>query len=556
MGGSQDKERNVTAALLPKRAKVRSDRRRSEGRAESRAESKANGNGRAVHQPAPTGSTAIDPMRAAELDLAGDVLVEPMAPEVTKAPPASTQVTLTPKRLQFRLFVADTTAIFIGAAVAFGLWLALRPVRESTVLPHVLLFLAAYPIWAFTLVANKLYIARAVERSREEITRVWRACAVGTIEMVAIAFAFQFQALSRFWVLAVLIGSGLALTFERCLARQVFHKLRRSGRITRRVAIIGTDIHAIHLVHTLQSDPGLGYTPVGFIGDKSVGTRGDCSWLGDFDESEGILSEYQCGGAIISVASVPADDVNRLTRTLTDHGFHVALSSSLRDISIERIRPQSIDGRMMLYVEPTIRDGWRARAKRCFDMVVSVIALIITSPVILVAGLAIKLESGGPIFFRQVRVGIDGREFRIIKLRTMVVDAEQRRDELLSENEVDGPLFKITNDPRVTRVGRFLRKWSIDELPQFYNVLRGDMSVVGPRPALPGEVVEWEDEVRERLRVLPGITGLWQVTGRSNTTFDEYKRLDLYYVDNWSLLHDVRIVMMTFVAVAFRRGAK
>jgi lipopolysaccharide/colanic/teichoic acid biosynthesis glycosyltransferase len=174
---------------------------------------------------------------------------------------------------------------------------------------------------------------------------------------------------------------------------------------------------------------------------------------------------------------------------------------------------------------------------------------------IAVAAVAIRIESAGPTFFRQRRVGEGGMPFDMIKLRTMCDGADAMRDELFDLNESDGPLFKIKSDPRVTRVGRVLRKYSIDELPQFWNVMRGEMSVVGPRPALPSEVAEWDEAVHERLRVLPGITGMWQVSGRAETTFDEYKRLDLYYVDNWSLLHDLKIVLRTIGVVVGGRGA-
>jgi len=174
---------------------------------------------------------------------------------------------------------------------------------------------------------------------------------------------------------------------------------------------------------------------------------------------------------------------------------------------------------------------------------------------VIVAMVAIKLDTRGPVFFRQVRVGRDGVPFIVLKLRTMVVDAEVRRNELLELNEVDGPLFKISHDPRVTRVGRVLRKLSIDELPQLVCVLQGTMSMVGPRPALPSEVVQWDASLHERLRVLPGLTGLWQVSGRSESTFDQYRRLDLYYVDNWSLGHDLRICVRTFGVVLSGRGA-
>ena len=192
---------------------------------------------------------------------------------------------------------------------------------------------------------------------------------------------------------------------------------------------------------------------------------------------------------------------------------------------------------------------------RVFDYFVASVGLVLTLPILLLAMLAVRLESRGPVIFRQVRTGVNGQLFEMLKLRTMYDGADAMKSELIEQNESDGPLFKMRDDPRVTRVGRLLRKFSIDELPQFWNVIRGDMSVVGPRPALPSEVAQWEDDVHERLRVLPGMTGIWQVSGRSETTFDEYKRLDSYYVDNWSLAHDVSIVAKTITVVFGRRGA-
>ena len=261
-------------------------------------------------------------------------------------------------------------------------------------------------------------------------------------------------------------------------------------------------------------------------------------------------------GAILSVASLEPDVVNRLTRTLTDAGCHVTLSSSLHDIDISRTRSQSIDGRLMIYVEPTNRSRTHLFLKRTFDVVVAGLALLLTLPIVAIAAVAIKLDSKGPVFFRQARVGKDGELFEMIKLRSMVQDAEAQRAELEDLNERTGPLFKMSADPRITRVGRFLRKTSIDEFPQFWNVLRGDMSVVGPRPALPSETEQWTPDLRERLRVLPGITGMWQVSGRSEADFELYRRLDLFYVDNWSLTHDIQIVAKTFMVVLTSKGAE
>jgi exopolysaccharide biosynthesis polyprenyl glycosylphosphotransferase len=209
----------------------------------------------------------------------------------------------------------------------------------------------------------------------------------------------------------------------------------------------------------------------------------------------------------------------------------------------------------VVYLEPTRRTGWRAVAKRSFDIAVALVVLIVASPLILASAIAIKLTSAGPVFFRQERIGRDGDSFWVLKLRTMVVDAEERLAELLEQNESDGPLFKVREDPRITRAGRYLRKLSIDELPQLWNVVRGDMSLVGPRPALPREVAGWTEELFDRLRVRPGITGMWQVSGRSKSGFEEYQRLDLFYVDNWSMVQDLNILMRTVSAVLGSRGA-
>jgi exopolysaccharide biosynthesis polyprenyl glycosylphosphotransferase len=355
---------------------------------------------------------------------------------------------------------------------------------------------------------------------------------------------------------SVLVFVIVLMAIERTIARRMFNRMRRNGQICRPVLIVGTDADAVALLHAAQRTPNLGYRVVGFVGDDDIGIRGGCQVLGPIEATAEVLTATGATGVLISLSSVESEVVNRLTRDLTDDGYHVALSSGLHDIDVVRFRAQDLGGRTLIYVEQIQRGGWRAVAKRTFDVVLSIVALVLSAPVTLVAAVAIKLTSPGPVIFAQERVGRDGETFRVFKLRTMVADAEARRPELDARNEADGPMFKIAADPRITRVGRLLRRLSIDEVPQFVNVLRGEMSVVGPRPALPAEVEQWTEDVHDRLRVLPGITGMWQVSGRSDTTFDEYKRLDLYYVDNWSLAHDARIVCRTFAAVVASRGAR
>jgi len=200
--------------------------------------------------------------------------------------------------------------------------------------------------------------------------------------------------------------------------------------------------------------------------------------------------------------------------------------------------------------------GRRAWAKRTLDVTLAAVVLVLVAPLLLLAMVAVRLETPGPAVFRQRRVGHHGRPFTMLKLRTMVDGAEAQRHQLLHRNEADGPLFKLRDDPRVTRFGRMLRKLSVDELPQLVNVLRGEMSLVGPRPALPDEVKAWAPELHRRLHVRPGITGLWQVSGRSDSSFDDYARCDLYYVENWSLGTDLSILARTVPLVLFGRGAR
>ncbi len=471
--------------------------------------------------------------------------------------PVDIRPTVAPSTLKYRLIAADALVVGLAVVMAF-VWQSL--VRSDAQLgvqrSHLVLATITFPAWTISFSLNKLYQARAVERPSEELRRIVNASLVAIGVVLAFSFVLQFKALSRLWVLSLFTFVVLGMALERTVARRIFTKLRRTGAICRPVVIVGTDADAVALLHAAQRTPNLGYRVVGFVGEDDIGVRGGCAVLGGIDQTEEILDATGATGVLISLSSVDSEVVNRLTRDLTDRGYHVALSSGLHDIDVVRFRAQDLGGRTLIYVDQIQRGGWRAVAKRVFDITVAVVALVLTAPITLVAAVGIKRSSPGPVLFAQERVGRDGHTFRVFKLRTMVVDAEARLAELEAHNEADGPLFKMTDDPRVTRIGAFLRRLSIDEIPQFINVLRGEMSVVGPRPALPTEVESWTEDVHDRLRVLPGITGMWQVSGRSDTTFDEYKRLDLYYVDNWSLAHDARIVCKTFAAVLAQRGAR
>ncbi len=467
---------------------------------------------------------------------------------------AGTTSRANPQRLRRRLIASDVTAIIVGAILALVGQQILKPVPMDIRNEELWLTVVIVPIWVLMMGANHLFLARAISRFGEEFRHLLMAGVMSTGFLVAVSFLAQYGELSRLWVGLLFVCVTASLVVSRLIARRVFSNLRRTGRISRRVIIVGTGSDAVSLLHATQRRPDLGYEVVGFTGDPA-GERGGIGVLGSLDDTLEVVQRTGATGAILSVASLDPTVVNRLTRTLTEAGCHVALSSSLHDIDISRTRSQAFDGRLMIYVEPTNRSRTHLFLKRMFDTVLAGLILLVTLPIMVVAAVAIKLDSRGPVLFRQVRVGKDGERFEILKLRSMVQEAEAMRSELDDLNESSGPLFKMRADPRVTRVGRFLRKSSIDELPQLWNVIRGEMSIVGPRPALPSETEQWTPDLHERLRVLPGITGMWQVSGRSEADFELYRRLDLYYVDNWSLTHDVKIVAKTFLVVLTRRGA-
>jgi exopolysaccharide biosynthesis polyprenyl glycosylphosphotransferase len=342
------------------------------------------------------------------------------------------------------------------------------------------------------------------------------------------------------------------------VARHVFGRLRRGGGLLRPVVIVGVNHEAREIAAWMTSDPDLGYRLAGFVTDLPVdrvhpSVAGDV--LGTVTDLRTVVTEAGAVGVIVAATATTLDVSNRLVRELTNAGIHVELSSALRDIAVSRLTVRPFGRFPVIYVEPVRRAGWRTFAKRSFDIAVATCGLVAAGLLMAVVAVAVRLDSRGPVIFRQIRVGRDGVPFEVLKFRTMVVDAEERIIDLRDLNEAQGPLFKIADDPRITRVGRLLRKTSIDELPQLWNVVRGEMSLVGPRPALPSEVAAWHPELHERLRVKPGMTGMWQVNGRSTSSWDDYVRLDLYYVDNWSLTTDLAILAKTLPAVLTSRGA-
>ncbi len=399
-------------------------------------------------------------------------------------------------------------------------------------------------IWAMR--SQDLYLARVSAVRVVEITRTARAVTM----MSGLVLVGDRVLHDDLYIRDIVVASTLALLFigvARSTYRAWLSAARANGAYRRRIAIVGTDHEALRLMNIFTTHAELGMEVVGFIGDREEIDDSDLDalWLGDLEQAETLVDVLNISGVVVSPAGLAAGRLNMLIRNLHTAGCHIHLSTGVAGIDSRRLRSMPIAHEPLVYVEaPTLRRT-QATAKRCFDVAVSAVTLVVVSPIFAVVALAIKLQDGGPVFFSQRRVDRDGKTFGVLKFRTMGVDAEARLASLTNTNERNGPLFKMTNDPRVTRIGRFLRDSSMDELPQLINVVRGQMSLVGPRPALPSEVEHFSHELRAREQVLPGITGLWQVEARDNPSFEAYRRLDLFYVENWSITLDMMILVGT-----------
>ena len=346
----------------------------------------------------------------------------------------------------------------------------------------------------------------------------------------------------------------------RFALRGLLHRVQRSGATLRRVIMAGSPEAVQDLCQAVGRERGIGMQVTGVCvptGDIARAQAMGLPVVGDIGHVAAIAAERGCHAVAVTGADATRQSfLRQLAWSLEDVDVDLLVHPGLVDVAGPRMHIQSYTGLSMLHVEQPHFTGWRLTLKRATDIVLTTLGLIVIGPLLAVIALAIKVEDRhGPVIFRQTRIGIDGKPFTMYKFRSMVVDAEKRLAELKVQNEGAGPLFKIENDPRVTRIGRILRKYSLDELPQLFNVLAGSMSLVGPRPPLQSEVDEYAEDIRRRLKVIPGLTGLWQVSGRSLLTWEESVRLDLRYVENWSMRLDLLILWKTAFAVLAKRGA-
>ncbi|NUQ39196.1 MAG: sugar transferase [Caldilineales bacterium] len=391
-----------------------------------------------------------------------------------------------------------------------------------------------------------------------EFWRLFNGVAAVTIVLMMGNFLLQPPYHSR---LVYGIAGALILLFvslARILNRAVLARLRRRGIGAKRVLLVGAGEVSRMVMRVLLANANLGYQIVGFLDDNpDRGERnlGPFQALGAIDNLSQILSERRVDEVIVTL---PWQYHRRIISVLNQcerNHVQAKVVPDVLQISLDQVDLETLKGIPLLGVKQGAIAGPRLAIKRGLDLLIILPALLLLLPIMLLLALIIRLDSPGPILFVQERIGRNGRPFAAFKFRTMVADAEDLRPHLQELNEADGPLFKIKNDPRRTRVGSRLRRFSLDELPQIFNVLRGEMSLVGPRPALPEEVAAYEPWHRKRLEVLPGLTGLWQISGRSDLSFAEMVLLDVYYVENWSPWLDLSILLRTIPKVLIGEGA-
>ena len=367
-----------------------------------------------------------------------------------------------------------------------------------------------------------------------------------------------------FWADVPLTRLGIAATWLLSFAlvlgfRRGWHlwigRERAHGRLAFRTLVVGTNDEAVRVVHSLRETRS--YEPVAFVSTGNGLPRIDgMPVVGTLEELATAIATTGSECVLVAASAVTTEQMRRVSRIAHRRGVELRISANLPEVLWPRVSAQPLGGVMMLALDRPQFSPTQAVLKRSLDLVGAVVGLVVMFPVLAVTAAAVKLASPGPVLFRQERIGRRGRPFVLLKFRTMVVGAHALREGLVGLNEASEPLFKVARDPRLHRLGRFLRRWSIDELPQLWNVLRGEMSLVGPRPALGEETARYADWHHERLEVRPGITGLWQVSGRSELPFDDYVRLDLFYIENWSLAYDLFILTKTVPAVLSGRGAR
>jgi exopolysaccharide biosynthesis polyprenyl glycosylphosphotransferase len=466
-----------------------------------------------------------------------------------------------------RLVVTDLVVIawaVVGTQIAwFGTLdteLNLSKYRGGFALNYSLVSIILILAWLVFLALFASRDERVIGTGNNEYKRVLDAT-IRLFGIVAIiAFLLQLDLARGYIVLSLPVGT-LALLASRWIWRQWLTAERAKGRYSSRVLLVGSRVTVTAIAKDLSRVPQAGYVVVGACipGDK-IGELllGRIPVLNNLDQLQETMDTAGADTLVVTSSDdLPPERIRELSWSLEPGRQHLVLAPSLTDIGGPRIHMRPVAGLPLIHVETPRYEGLKRFSKRAFDVVSSAILIIISSPLLATVAIAVRVSTPGPVLFMQDRVGLNGNHFKMLKFRSMVVDAETRLTALQDSARVEGNtvMFKMKNDPRVTPIGGFLRRFSLDELPQLFNVLGGSMSLVGPRPPLDREVAIYEHHVHRRFLVKPGVTGLWQVSGRSNLSWEDTVRLDLYYVENWSITGDLMILWRTARAVLARDGA-
>jgi exopolysaccharide biosynthesis polyprenyl glycosylphosphotransferase len=425
---------------------------------------------------------------------------------------------------------------------------------------NALLGIALIICWHAAFAVQGLYVSHRLRPIRVELKELARAALISSVLLLVAANlgswpTINFRTVMMFGLTSfVMIGAG------RFFLRMNLRRLRRRGHNVKTLLIVGGGQRGRRFVAQLNLRQDLGYHVLGYVDTESAFAGDDIEgapWLGTVDDLAHILAHEVIDEVAIALPIKSQYSlIESAVMLLEEQGITTHLLSDLFPQKLARAQPTDFDGLPVVSLHSAPLFSWHTEAKRIFDFFSAVALLIVTAPLLLLVGVLIKLESEGPVFFVQERVGLNKRRFRMLKFRTMQRDAEARMKDIEHLNEKSGPIFKIRNDPRITPIGKWLRRTSIDELPQLVNVLLGDMSVVGPRPLSVRDATRMELAwQKRRFSVKPGLTCLWQVSGRSNLSFDQWMQLDLEYIDRWSLELDARILLRTIPAIVLARGA-
>ncbi|MBD3942554.1 sugar transferase [Microbacterium sp. NEAU-LLC] len=459
-----------------------------------------------------------------------------------------------PRRYASRLFYSD--ALVVAATLTIYGLIALDQLSQPVAWPSG----PTIPYWVFLILLGVVWLLsldvidtrdrHMIGQGITEYRRIVNATVIVFALVIIFAFFFRIEIARSIFIIALPIGVA-ALVLSRWLWRQWLRRRQRQGSYVYRAVVVGERSKIAHIARQIERAHDSGYVLIGALTRGGDGSVAQLPVLGDFADA-GTAVERAGADTLIVTGSDELDPqtMRRLGWEMADRDINWVVAPTVTDVAGPRIHSRPVAGLPLVHIDFPTLEGYKRVSKRAFDLVGSTLLLVLLSPLMLVTAIAIRIDGSGPVFYRQIRVGRGGREFGMLKFRSMVANADDQLASLLDvQGTTNRPLFKVTNDPRITRVGYFIRKHSIDELPQLVNVFLGEMSLVGPRPQRAAEVALYDDDAHRRMLVKPGMSGLWQVSGRSKLSWEDSIRLDLYYVENWSFTQDIQILFRTIKAV-------